>query len=238
MDYLRSTLEEMENHKVVALEVSGGRDSIAAYRLLGKLPDNVFIVFLDTADTPTETLDRMFELNHKHEGHFVWLNSSSFKTRRDYGHPLPLALSDLPIFSSAPPTQTQFDCCTRSIMIPMHNAVVSLGATMIIRGVRDTDVHKSPVKHMDYIDGIRYAYPVYDRTDEDINIICSDMLPSFYEHMTTAPDCLTCTGYWGTGHQKWLDVAYPVLATERRERITALLSYIEPVLRIGFKEIE
>lgn len=239
MNYYHSTLAEISRHEVVVFELSGGRDSLAALRRFGdKLPANVKIVYVSTGDEPQETIDLMAKMREKYGARFIQMYSNSHATRAKYGHPLPLALSEHPLFAAAPATQTQVHCCYHSIMTPAARAVETLRATMVIRGQRYSDEHQSPVRHLDCVDGITYAFPAYDCSEEEINELCGDMLPSFYEFTSDAPDCKTCTGYWGRGYQKWLEHTEPQLAAERRERIAALLSFIEPIMRVGFSEIE
>lgn len=239
MNYFHSTLAEIARHESVVFQFSGGRDSLAALRRFGKsLPKNVKIVYVSTGDEPQETKDLMDKIRAQYGAQFLQMYSDSRAVRAKYGHPLPIALSAHPLFAAAPATQTQVHCCFHSIMAPAARAVETLRATMVIRGQRFSDEHQSSVRHLDVVDGITYAFPAYDCDDEEVNVLCGELLPSFYEFTTDAPDCMTCTGYWGRGYQKWLEHTEPQLAAERRERIAALLSFIEPIMRVGFSEIE
>ena len=239
MNYLQSTLDTLQNHEKVVYQFSGGRDSIAGLLALGyPLPAQVYIMHVSTGDEPEETRLLVGMMQARYGDKFIVVQSNSLAVRAMYGHPLPIALSDAPAFADAPATQTQFHCCFRSIMGPAHAAVEAHGFTMVIRGQRLSDVHQSDLRHLDASEGIVYAFPVYDKTDAQIDELCGAYLPSFYGFTSDAPDCKTCTGYWGRGYQKWLEHTDPQLAAERKERIAALLSFIEPILRVGFSEIE
>lgn len=229
----------MKNHACVVLEFSGGRDSIAALLSLQPWPENLHVVHLDTCDSPLEVQKTVKEMAILFGRNFHVVRSSSYAVRAEYGHPSPIVMSDKPAFSDGVPLmQPQFECCLRTIMLPLHQYVLSLGATMVIRGQRDSDCHKNPLEHLSVCDGIVYAYPVNDRTDEEISAMCGSLLPSFYEFTSDAPDCMTCTGYWGRGYQKWLTSVDPVLAAERKERVSALIASLVPILRTGMLEIE
>lgn len=239
MDYLATTIEEMKNHDIVVLEFSGGRDSIASLLALQPWPDNLHVVHLDTCDAPLEVQQIVKEIAGALGKNFHLVRSSSYAVRAEFGHPLPIVLSDKPSFAEgAPLTQPQFECCMRTIMLPLHQYVVGLGATMIVRGQRDSDCHKNPLEHLSVSEGIVYAYPVHDKTDEEIDALCGVLRPSFYDYTSDAPDCMTCTGYWGRGYQKWLSKVDPRLAADRKERVSALIASLVPVLRIGMLEIE
>lgn len=238
MDFLQTTLDEMKNHDCVVLEFSGGRDSLAVLQLLQPWPDNLHVVHLDTCDAPPETERLVRGMAARFGDKFHIVRSSSYAVRAEYGHPSPVVMSDKPFFAEAPLMQTQFECCLRTIMVPLHQYVLGLGATMIIRGQRGSDCHKNPAEHLSVNDGIVIAYPVNDKTDAEIDAICGDLLPSFYEFTKDAPDCMTCTGYWGRGYQEWLRSVDKKLADDRKERVSALIASLVPILRTGMLEIE
>ena len=238
MNFLQTTLDEMKNHDCVVLEFSGGRDSLAALQLLQPWPDNLHVVHLDTCDAPPETVKLVREMAARFGDRFHVVRSSSYAVRAEYGHPSPIIMSDKPFFTEAPLMQTQFECCLRTIMLPLHQYVLGLGATMIIRGQRDSDCHKNPAEHLSVNDGIVIAYPVQDKTDEELDVVCGSLLPSFYEFTSDAPDCMTCTGYWGRGYQEWLSTVDARLASDRKERVAALIASLVPILRTGMTEIE
>lgn len=239
MNYLETTIAEMKNHDIVVLELSGGRDSIASLLALQPWPDNLHVVHLDTCDAPLEVQQIVKEIAGSFGKNFHLVRSSSYAVRAEFGHPAPIVMSDKPLYTEGVPLmQPQFECCLRTIMLPLHKFVLDLGATMIIRGQRDSDSAKNPLEHMAVSEGIVYAYPVYDKTNEEVDALCGVLLPSFYQYTSDAPDCMTCTGYWGRGYQKWLSKIDPQLAADRKERVSALIASLVPILRIGMLEIE
>ena len=169
---------------------------------------------------------------------FVILTSDSTKDREINGHPSPVVLSDQPIFADVPRTRTQFDCCRANIMVPLHDFTLTLQPDLILRGQRLADEPKNPISHLGECDGVVYAYPIADWSSEQVDLYLADRLPDFYSKCADAPDCVTCTGYWGRGYQDWLESEAPELAAVRKERIRSVIQAITPALLIGIQEVK
>lgn len=238
MNYLASTLTALAASKRAVVQVSGGRDSRVMLELLAPhLRDTDFVVMLITNDAPAETLAYADELERRFRNVIV-LDSDSVCDRELNGHPSPIVLSDQPIFADVLRTRSQFDCCAANIMLPLHRFTIGLEPDLIIRGQRLGDAHQNPIQHLEVVDSVSYAYPVADFTDEQVNLFLADRLPSFYSACSDAPDCMTCTGYWGRGYQEWLEVDAPDLAAVRKERIRSLIQAITPALLLGIQEVK
>ena len=238
MDYLATTLEALRNSRRAVVQVSGGRDSRAMLELVAPyLRDTDFVVMLLTGDSPLETLAFAYELESRFEN-VVVLNSDSKTDRELNGHPSPVVLSDQPIFADVLQTRSQFDCCRANIMLPLHNFTLGLEPDLILRGQRLSDEHKNPIAHLGESDGITYVYPIANWSDEQVDLYLADRLPDFYSKCSDAPDCMTCTGYWGRGYQDWLESEAPELAAARKERIRSVIQAITPALLIGIQEVK
>lgn len=238
MNYLATTVETIRASKRAVVQVSGGRDSRAMLELLAPhLRQSDWVVMLLTDDAPVETIEYAAELDVRFDN-FKIVRSASKDNRDLYGHPSPVVLSDKPTFSDAPLTRSQFDCCHENIMLPLHFATSALEPDLIIRGQRLTDEHKNPIKHMEDYLGIVYLYPIADWTTEQVNLFLADRLPDFYSSCSDAPDCMTCTGFWGRGYQEWLESEAPDLAAVRKERIRSLIQAITPALLLGIQEVK
>lgn len=238
MNYLSSTLAALSASKRAVVQVSGGRDSRAMLELVAPhLRDTDFVVMLLTGDAPSETLTFAGELE-KRFANVVVLNSDSVADRELNGHPSPVVLSDQPIFADVLRTRSQFDCCHANRMLPLHTVTTGIEPDLILRGQRLTDEHKNPIPHLGESEGVVYAYPIADWTDEQVNLYLADRLPDFYKICSDAPDCMTCTGYWGRGYQEWLESEAPDLAVVRKERIRSLIQAITPALLLGIQEVK
>lgn len=238
INYLATTLSALAKSKRAVVQVSGGRDSRAMLDLVAPyLRDTDFVVMLLTDDAPIETLAFADELEKRFTNTII-VDSASTVDRDVNGHPSPVVLSDQPIFADVLRTRSQFDCCHANIMLPLHSVTVGLEPDLILRGQRLSDEHKNPIAHLEVSDGITYAYPIADWTDEQVNLYLADRLPDFYKMCSDAPDCMTCTGYWGRGYQKWLESEAPDLAAVRKERIRSLIQAITPALLLGIQEVK
>lgn len=238
MDYLATTLDALRSSRRAVVQVSGGRDSRAMLELVAPyLRDADFVVMLLTGDSPSETLAFADELESRFEN-VVVLNSDSKADRELNGHPSPVVLSDQPIFADVLQTRSQFDCCRTNIMVPLHNFTLGLEPDLILRGQRLSDEHQNPIVHLGESDGVTYAYPIADWSNEQVDLYLADRLPDFYSKCADAPDCITCTGYWGRGYQDWLESEAPELAAVRKERIRSVIQAITPALLIGIQEVK
>ena len=238
MDYLATTIEALRESRRAVVQVSGGRDSRAMLELVAPyLRESDFVVMLLTDDAPLETLAFADELEKRFSNAII-VDSASTVDREINGHPSPVVLSDQPIFADVLRTRSQFDCCHANRMLPLHSVTVGLGPDLILRGQRLSDEHKNPIAHLWASDGVIYAYPIADWTDEQVNLYLADRLPDFYKTCSDAPDCMTCTGYWGRGYQEWLESEAPDLAAVRKERIRSLIQAITPALLLGIQEVK
>lgn len=238
MNYLSSTLAALVASKKAVVQVSGGRDSRAMLELVAPhLRETDFVVMLLTGDSPTDTLAYASELESRFDN-VVVLQSDSVSDRMRNGHPSPVVLSDQPVFADVLRTRSQFDCCFANIMLPLHKFTLGLQPDLILRGQRNSDEHKNPIAHLDKSDGIVYAYPIADWSDEQVDLFLADRLPDFYKTCSDAPDCMSCTGYWGRGYQEWLETEAPDLAAVRKERIRSVIQAITPALLLGIQEVK
>lgn len=238
MNYLSSTLAALSASKRAVVQVSGGRDSRAMLEIVAPhLRETDFVVMLLTGDSPSDTLAFASELEKRFDN-VVVLQSDSVSDRRHNGHPSPVVLSDQPVFADVLHTRSQFDCCYANIMLPLHQFTLGLQPDLILRGQRNSDEHKNPISHLGESDGITYAYPIADWSDEQVDLFLADRLPDFYKTCSDAPDCMSCTGYWGRGYQEWLESEAPDLAAVRKERIRSLIQAITPALLLGIQEVK
>lgn len=184
------------------LQFSGGKDSLACLLLLKDQLDKIIVAWVDSGDAFPETYKQM-EAVKAMCPHFLTVHGNQPAVIAEYGYPVDV----LPCHSSVTvqqqtsvarqPLQPFMDCCGRSLMNPMHNAMKAIGATVIIRGQKSCDEHKGPLKSGDVVDGITYIYPIEDWTDDDVMEFVKDspLLPQHYDEARTSLDCMHCTAY-------------------------------------------
>lgn len=184
------------------LQFSGGKDSLACLLFLRDKLDEITVLWTDSGDSFPETLAQM-EVVKSLCKNFVIVKGNQPRVIEEFGYPVDVlpVRNHVHVQSSTqqrrPKLQGFIDCCYRSLMEPMHKATLDLGATMIIRGQKSCDHHKSSIKSGDVVDGITYWFPIENWTDEQVMdyIKESSLLPAHYSVAKTSMDCMHCTAY-------------------------------------------
>lgn len=209
--------EIIRRHKKIALQFSGGKDSLACLYLMERFWNVLTVYWLNTGDAFPETIERMArirELVHN----FVEIQGCQPQVIEQYGIPsdiVPANSTEMGILANGGHgvlIQDRYSCCARSLMIPMHQKMIDDGITLIIRGQKDSDRLKGSYKSGDVENGIQVFYPIESWTDERVLHYlktCGRELPEFYEDMDQSPDCMTCSGYWEEGVSKYLKNHHP-----------------------------
>jgi len=124
----------------------------------------------------------------------------------------------------------RFDCCLRSLMVPMHQRMLDDGITLIIRGQKAGDEMKGPLRSGDVCDGIEYLFPVEDWSDDQVLALAkeSGLLPDSYDALKASPDCLTCSAYWGEGRAAWLKARHPAAYAIYQARLDTIRNAVMP----------
>jgi 3'-phosphoadenosine 5'-phosphosulfate sulfotransferase (PAPS reductase)/FAD synthetase len=183
---------------VRVLQFSGGKDSLACLELLRPEWDDITVLWVNTGAAFPETENLMRALNVPH---FLEVKSDQPSQIMKYGWPVDIV----------PVTHTDFGrkvedhqkqlmqpsqlCCSMNIWQPMMKASKDLGATTIIRGQRNAEARKSPIRSGHIEDGIEYLFPIEDWTSQQVRDFLSETLPAHYAYVDTSLDCWDCTAY-------------------------------------------
>lgn len=233
-------MNPLDRHKTIVLQFSGGKDSLACLLLLKEHLHRITVVWVNTGAAFPETLAQM-EVVRAMCPHFVEVHGRQVEQIAEHGFPvdvLPMR-NHLQIQYAAQqrraPLQGFMQCCWHSLMLPMHEATMEMGATLIIRGQKADDHHKSAVKSGDVVDGIEYWFPVEDWTDTEVLEYVQDsgLLPAHYEHANTSLDCWSCTAYLGENQWKlsYLKKHHPEKAIEVQRRLNIIRQEIQSDLQ-------
>lgn len=182
------------------LELSGGKDSVACLYLLKAQLAGITVVWLDTGDAYPETL-RVIEECRKICPNFKVIKSDVVAWVARNGYPsdvLPangrLVRLDTPLRLS-----DKYACCASNIMNPMHEAVMAMRPTEIIRGQKNADSYKGPLRSGQVVDGITFTYPLENWTDAEVLEFLEDVgapVHSCYNYGDHGVDCMHCTAWW------------------------------------------
>ena len=134
--------------RTTALELSGGKDSVACLYLLRNRLDEITVYWLNTGDAYPETVDVINECR-KIIPHFVEVQSDVLAWQTVNGVPsdvVPVTGEHvhLPLKEGEIRAVDHYTCCACNIMLPLHDKVVADGNTTIIRGQKNERISTSP----------------------------------------------------------------------------------------------
>lgn len=204
--------EIIDRHERIALQVSGGRDSIACLYLMRPYWDRMTVYWVNTGAAFPETVALMGKVREM-VPHFVEIDGHQPAVIDRFGIPsdiVPASNTPIGIIGTGVMKQViqdRYSCCANVIMMPLHQRMVADGITLVIRGQKDADTLKAPVKSGTVDMGIEYLFPIEDWDSRQVMAYLQSQsapIPRFYEMLDGAPDCMTCSAYWENGVAKYL----------------------------------
>ena len=221
-------MEIMSSHERIAIQVSGGRDSLACWYLLKEagLLGRVTVYWVNTGAAFPETLEIMRQVNDM-SPFFTEIAGNQPQVIAEFGMPtdiLPRSCTPIGMMcgQSEIRMQDSYSCCGRVTMGPMHERMLADGVTLIIRGQRADDTHKAPVQSGDWELGIQYLFPIEQWSDEDVDCYLAKVgapMNRCYDYVKSQPDCMTCSGWWSDGRAAFLKACYPEVHDEYQRRL-------------------
>ena len=225
----------LDRHDKVVLQFSGGKDSIACLMLLKDALHRITVLWTNTGAAFPETIAQM-EIVKAMCPHFIEVRGHQPEHIEANGYPVDV----LPVRNHLQsqyltqqtrlPLQGFLGCCATNMMQPMHEATLATGATLIIRGQKLSDHHKSPVKSGDVIDGVEYWFPIEAWDDDQVMDFVRDsaLLPAHYADARTSLDCWSCTAYLAENQWKlpYLTKHHPEKAREVKKRLIMIRNEI------------
>jgi len=206
----------LARHARVALQFSGGKDSLACLYLLRPWLERITVYWVNARDALPETL-RVINECRAWIPHFVEISTNVVEWRERNGYP-----SDLVPTYSTPvgrllgfgtlKVTDRFTCCAANIMQPMHERMRADGITLIIRGQKLVDMPTVPVRSGQAIDGVEFFFPLEDWTHEEVlRYLAEAVAPVHpcYENGVQGVDCMHCTAWWNEGHFRFLKQRHP-----------------------------
>jgi 3'-phosphoadenosine 5'-phosphosulfate sulfotransferase (PAPS reductase)/FAD synthetase len=184
------------------LQFSGGKDSLACLYLLKARWQEITVAWTNTGAAFPETIEYMQRIRSL-VPHFMEIAGKQNIVQE--GHPadlLPTVRTALGQAIAAKPAarfQSRWSCCSAAIWQPMHEAMKTMGAKVIIRGQKRADNLKAPIASGFTHEGIRVEFPLADWTDEDVYAFLEregvELPPNYLAGMRTGLDCWNCTAY-------------------------------------------
>lgn len=223
-----------DRHERVALQVSGGKDSLTTLHLFKPWWDRLAVFWLNPGDPFPETVALMDEIRAKVPC-FVEIAGRQKEIIERDGWPsdvVPQAYTTDGNFVFGPTpfkVQSRLSCCYRALMLPMHEKMRALGVTCIIRGKRSEEKDKTPSRSGETYEGIEMVYPLWDWTEREVlDYLAANgiALPESYQNASHSLDCMSCTAWWGEGLSHFLKAKYPDRYAEYVRRIHLIKSAV------------
>lgn len=231
-------------HERIALQLSGGRDSIACLYLMRPYWDKLTVYWLDTGAAYPETIAMMQQIREM-VPNFAVIQGNQPNVIKEFGIPtdiMPVSATPMGITGSGKGElmQDRYSCCVRSIMLPMHQRMIDDGITLIIRGQKNADRFKSTVRSGNVLDGIEFLFPIEDWDTRKVMRYLSDEgapIPRFYEVLNTMPDCMNCSAWWEEGASKYLRRYHYQQYLENQSRLDTINQAISEHIAAFNKEV-
>ena len=222
--------ETIDRHAKIALQLSGGKDSLACLYLIREHWDRLTVYWCNTGDAFPETVALMDDVRGM-VPYFVEVRGLQPETVEQFGIPsdiVPASCTPVGLIGSGragPLIQDRYSCCFRTMVIPMQQRMIEDGITLVIRGQKNADGLKWPTRSREVQDGVEYLFPIEGWTDRQVMDYLREQgadLPRFYEMMNSAPDCMTCSAYWETGAAKYMKRYHHESYIEVQRRLDAI----------------
>jgi phosphoadenosine phosphosulfate reductase len=221
-------------HHRIGFQFSGGRDSTAALYLLRPLWSRMTVYHLDTGDQFPET--RRVVQAVARDVPIVMIHGDSKAVREQFGLPsdlVPVDSTDLgrACTGEAVRIVSKFECCARSLMLPMHQRMLDDGISLIVRGQRADEFAQAPTRSGDRDEHVELLFPIEDWTAAQVDAYIREhdlpVAPFYAEGMNETPECMGCTGWWRDGRLQYLRRYYPHEYAEVRRTISIVRAAID-----------
>lgn len=242
-----SIYARLARHERIALQFSGGKDSIATLEMLRPYWERLTVYWLNTGDPFPEVLE-VVDKARAMVPRFVEIDGKRDEVVARFGLPtdvLPYSSTQVSHYLGAAetvPLQDRFSCCARVVMQPMHAKMVEDGITLIVRGQRNAETFSGPFRSGDVSDGIELLYPIENWSEAEVFQYIEATgweIPRYYrEGMPHSGDCLVCTAWVGDGRGAYLKKHYPERFDEYRRKLAIVAGAAEVAVNNLINEIE
>lgn len=229
----------MNAHTKIALQFSGGRDSLALLLSMKPHWDRLTVYYTNSGDAYPETTALVDAVKNV-VPHFVEIQGRVKEVHEEMGWPSDVLQPGAGFMFAKEnidgyvPLIDRHNCCMHSIMIPMHARMKADGITLLLRGQRDSDTTKSHVKSGDTIEGVQIVFPIAHWTTEQVEQFIAQtgvpMLPFYAEGLTSSPDCMHCTAWLEHGAAKYLANHHSAVARKVNERLNKIKVTVQPFI--------
>lgn len=239
-------LDQTNTAQNTVLQFSGGKDSLCLLNVMKPYWNQLTVLWVNTGAAYPETIALMEKIRAT-VPHFFELKTDQPESIARSGYPVDV----VPIRYSVPghafepgeriKTRPYMACCGENIWWPMEKHCRDNGFTTLIRGQRNDERMRTPIKSGHVQDGVTYLFPIEDFTEADVFQYLHDNdieVPAHYAVTKTSLDCWSCTAFLHeSGVHQWLKQEHPEKHRESQSRlreiktaIQAEMAYLDAVL--------
>ena len=196
-------MSPIDNHPYGVLQFSGGKDSLACLTLLKPHWHKIIVLWCNMGDPFPETLEQMRAIKEQ-VPYFLEVKGNSPEWILLNGYPTDiLPMSNAPVGRTMDGTDgvmlaPYYNCCWANLWGPLEKATKGTLTTLVIRGQRNSESMRGPVRNGNVIDGIEYWLPLEDWSEQQVFDYLKEQnvdLPPHYKRASTSLDCMHCTGW-------------------------------------------
>lgn len=231
-------------HGNIALQFSGGKDSLAVAYLLRPYWDRLTFYHLDAGDLLPEVAEVVSDMESR-VSRFVRIDTDSRAWALQHGEPSDLApyTGTLPGMLMGGKTRIsgRWDCCGHNLWLPMHERLAADGVTLAIRGTKRCDMPRLPATTGDTSMGYELWLPIEDWSHADVFAYLREQgvaLPKVYQDRVQAPECATCPAWWSEGRASYLRANHPALFAAYQARLRTVAGEVTPIFETLVEEME
>lgn len=241
-------LAALGRHEHIALQFSGGKDSLAVLELMRPYLDRITVYWCNSGDPLPEHAAFVRAIGASLP-RFIEIEGRVKEVVATMGMP-----SDIVPFASSnsarilgvlegTPLNDRYACCYKSIMEPMHERMLADGITLVIRGQKDADRLKGMVRSGEVDDfGMEHLHPIEAWTDAEVFDFLGRSgveMPDHYGFgIGRSLDCALCTAWLEENRGAYLLERHPDLYLAYKNRIMRIAAAVQPAGDNFIKEME
>ncbi len=218
-------------HANIALQFSGGKDSLAIAYLLQPYWNQLTFYHVDTGDLLPEVREIVADMAMR-VPRFARIETNSRESLPSDLVPTTCTPMGLAFGASNRRIIDRFECCATNIMAPMHRRMLADAVTLVIRGTKRADMPKLPASGGDTGLGYTLWLPIIDWSHEAVFAYLREVgapICRVYDHKVQAPECATCPAWWNEGRAVYLRKHHPALYEAYQTRLRIVAAEVLPV---------
>ena len=203
--------EFFNRHEKVALMFSGGKDSLACLHLVKDYLDKTIVVWVNTGANFPEIEQMMREVKAI-VTHFHEIKTDQPSSIKANGYPVDVVPVNYTKLGQSVTSikdfklRSYFECCAENFWIPCDAEMRKLGVTGVIRGQRNSEAHRAPIKSGHIENGIEYHLPIESWKDSEVidylrskDVVIDERLSMAHSSL----DCWNCTAYMAESAERF-----------------------------------